>query len=108
MITPIVIVLHTKEWWDKSAGNTYFASQMSLFDKDGYEVIIPIPFQSGYGRMDEQVACKVIQSLKLSKTGRRYNSLSTLCRENGITLKLIKHSAKKKDCEVWGKDCEPT
>ena len=87
------IDVHTKEWWDKVNGNTYFASLVTIDFGLPTEKQIKIPFQYGYGSMHEQEACKAIN--KEYKTN--YTHLWHV-KNDGIILSVwVKDKCKKSE-----------
>ena len=94
--------LHTieviaKEWFDKSAGNSYFSARITLNDKH----VIKLPFQYGYGSQFEYAATDALGPyLGLNLNNR---SLFRLCQENEVKLytRMIE-DCKKKDVKEWG------
>lgn len=82
-----VIEINAKEWFDKSAGNSYFSAKINI---DGKEVGI-LPFQYGYGDHYVDMASKwleennYIKSESENLTGHNV-VLWRYCEENDIIL----------------------
>ena len=89
-----ILEVNAKEWFDKSAGNSYFSAVVVLDD----EVVAELPFQYGYGDHYLDMANEklddlgVIDNKKHSNGSRR--SLWLYCQDNNI--KLI--SNKQENC----------
>lgn len=93
-----------KEWFDKSAGNSYFSAVVTLnYGMSGAESI-PVPFQYGYGSSYQDAALEAIKDhLELGEIDRKNNVLWRWCEENGIILRSNKmENCKKRDAKAWG------
>lgn len=58
MKLPKSVFIHTRRWFDKTYGNTYFASLIEVGTGNYYAV----PFQYGYGDQDLYEAVKVLRA----------------------------------------------
>jgi len=81
-----------KEWFDKSAGNSYFSARIIFNYGISNEYSISLPFQYGYGDLYEDMAMKEIIKLfpRVKLAGCRLWQL----REKGVIL----HSEKIRNC----------
>ena len=61
------LLLDTWQWHDKTYGNTYFASRVSI---DG-RIAFSLPFQYGYERMDEQKLIDELIAREIIPVGSR-------------------------------------
>lgn len=87
------IDVHTKEWWDKVNGNTYFASLVTIDFGLPTEKQIKIPYQYGYGSCHEQEAIKAINE----EYKTNYNHLWQV-KNDGIILRVwVKDKCKKSE-----------
>ena len=82
------IDLQAKEWYHKSAGNSYFSAIITLNFGLENEKRINIPFQYGYETQFESEALHQMQCENLAPLN--YGSLSKFCRENNIVLRRNK------------------
>ena len=82
------IDVNALEWFDRSAGNSYFAGTITINfgTPDTKELIMP--FQYGYGSHYEYRAMDKLKEKGLIKT--KDKTLSLYCRENGIILRTNK------------------
>jgi hypothetical protein len=84
-----------KEWFDKSAGNSYFSAEIVLNYKMDDEITYEIPFTYGYGSFYE---FKALELLCNENYFTSYGSLSRTCEENNIILRSNKiENCKKRD-----------
>lgn len=86
------IDLHELNWFDKSAGNTYFSAQVVINFGMKDQKTVNIPYQYGYGSHCEDVASKLFDWPE-----NRYRAISSNCRENGIIFRNNKRDAKKRE-----------
>ncbi len=90
------IDLQTKEWFDRTYGNTYFSALVTINFGLATEKRIKLPFQYGDSSLAEQVTMADLVSKKIIKTNTR--SLTMYCRENKIILRKSKQTGlRKKD-----------
>lgn len=101
MISDIkTIDIQTREWCDKTYGNTYFSARVTLDYGMSTERGFSIPFQYGYGEHCHNTVLK-----KLFPDAPAWEALSTHCRGKGIILRSNKADAKKREAKAWG-ECE--
>ena len=96
------IYLATKRYWDKTGGNTYFASRVYI---DGKQVA-RLPFQYGYGSADEAAAISALVEFGFipeSESTRQSRPLWYVARENGADYYQtpIDGYYKKRDVKAW-------
>jgi hypothetical protein len=91
------IDLTAREWFDKSAGSSYFSAQLVInFGLKG-EKRISIPFQYGYGSYFEDVAVKELPGCEDRESLWRY------CQARGILLRPNKiEGCRKAEVIQWG------
>lgn len=94
---PNSILIHTKEWFDKTYGNSYFATRIYI---DG-ELFLTLPFQYGYYSMGFHTAMEaLLANGKVPNDSMPYY----LKRDFGIIVYDVKESNQKKaDVKLWGK-----
>ena len=85
-----ILEINAKEWFDKSAGNSYFSAVVVLDD----EVVAELPFQYGYGDHYLDMAMQEIQKTNPKLFTVNGGSLWSICANNNI--KLI--SNKQENC----------
>ena len=90
-----ILEVNAKEWFDKSAGNSYFSAVVVLDDV----VVAELPFQYGYGDHYLDMASEKLDELGVIDNPRKgqnemRESLWRYCQDNNI--KLISH--KRENC----------
>ena len=70
MNTPKSVFIHTRRWFDKTYGNTYFASRIEVGTGNYYFV----PFQYGYGDADIPAVVKVLRENNWDVSERDFNT----------------------------------
>lgn len=90
-----ILEVNAREWFDKSAGNSYFSAVIILDD----EIIAELPFQYGYGDHYLDMASEKLDKLGVIDNPRKGQNemrlpLWSYCRDNNI--KLIAH--KRENC----------
>ncbi len=96
-----VIDVTGKEWFDRSAANSYCSAQIYIVTKNGKEFTYYVPFQYGYGDFYKQAAAAELIKLGIIEKGE---SLRTL-REAGIIVRSDIHTGKKKaEVQAWGQE----
>lgn len=70
MTVPKSVFIHTKRWFDKTGGNSYFASRIEVGTGNYYFV----PFQYGYESTDMQVAVHVLQQAGYLVERKHFNT----------------------------------
>lgn len=91
------IFIEAKEWFDKTAGNSYFSARIEI---DGEEVA-RLPFQYGYETFYQQMALAWL--IKNDFVDSEIRSLHNL-REWGIAVYTTKSKALLRDVKAWGKN----
>lgn len=87
------IVIETKEWFDRTYGNSYFSSDVIVNGKLAIELL----FQYGYGSHSEDVARKEIVK-KYNLPCESGYSFREYCEDKGIVYVYTKHeNCRKKD-----------
>lgn len=67
------IDLHTKEWFDRSAGNSYFSAHVVLnYGRDNCETLY-LPFQYGYGSHSEDIAAQAVAQ-RFPRSSHKFSS----------------------------------
>jgi len=97
------IDITAKQWFDKVNGNSYFSAQITLNYGTDSEVIIPVPFQYGYGDSYQYEAFKQLQ--ELGYIAKQVNSTSgwRYYEDNGIVVRNNKiEKCLKRDVIAWG------
>ena len=95
------VMIHGKQWFDKSAGVTYFSARVMV---DGKEVA-RLPFQQGYGSQYVYEAQKALTSLNLIPDNAR--PLWTLRDNLGIAIyEVLEADLSKREVVGWGKEWE--
>lgn len=84
------IDLHTKEWWDKVNGNTYFAALLTINFGMPTEKQFKIPYQYGYGSHSEYVAKDLINK----EYKKDYKAL-WYAKDDGIIVRVFR----KENCK---------
>lgn len=97
------IYLATKRYWDKTGGNTYFASRVFI---DGKEVA-RLPFQYGYGSADEAAAIQALVTFGFipeTDSTRQSRPLWYVARENGAVFYQtpIDGFYRMREVKAWG------
>nr|DAW17386.1 MAG TPA: hypothetical protein [Caudoviricetes sp.] len=92
-----VILIHAKEWFDKTYGNSYFSVRIYL---DGTLATI-LPFQYGYERQSWFESIKALAANgKMPEVFSEYELKHTY----GITAHYIKETNQlQRDVKNWGK-----
>lgn len=84
------IDIQAKEWFDKSAGNSYFSAIVTInFGLDD-EKIVKVPFQYGYDNAYQYESLRQLQMDGVISNDVTIYSPSKYCRENGIELRTSK------------------
>jgi len=92
------IDIQAKEWFDKSAGNSYFAGSVTTDFGTPTEKTWFMPFQYGYGDSYIYTALKLLNEAKITPV-----SSTREAREQGIILRYkIQTGCKKKDVQYIG------
>lgn len=90
------IDIQAKEWFDKSAGNSYFSARVTLnYGMDNAEQIV-LPFQYGYGEHYQHMAFKKLAELGFVKPESDHQAIWRYCDENKIILRYNKEERCKK------------
>ena len=97
------IDLQTKEWFDKTYGDSYFSAQLTVnFGLPG-ERVIYIPFQYGYGGHSEDMAFKALKKAVNKKILRHVDSFWALGGISKIQYRYNKvENCLKRDVVAWG------
>lgn len=69
---PKSVFIHTRRWFDKTYGNSYFASRIEVGTGNYYFV----PFQYGYESADIDAAVKVLQEAGYAVERKDFNTTS--------------------------------
>jgi hypothetical protein len=92
------IDIHTKTWFDKIFGNTYFSQQIVLNYGLKDHVIIYNPFQYGYCSFDHDALKKLIEENYLPEKTTFYE-----LKDKGIIIRNnVEYNCKKKDVTNFG------
>lgn len=83
------------EWFDKAAGNSYFAATVSIDYGMPTAQSFTLPFQYGYGDQYRHMAAKELVKRGLINLDDR-TPLWQYCQDHGITLRHTKHEGCKK------------
>ena len=67
---PKSVFIHTRRWFDKTYGNSYFASRIEVGTGNYYFV----PFQYGYESADIDAAVKVLQEAGYAVERKHFNT----------------------------------
>lgn len=67
---PKSVFIHTKRWFDKTGGNSYFASRIEV----GTANYLFVPFQYGYESADLDAAVKVLQEAGYEVERKHFNT----------------------------------
>jgi len=65
---PESVFIHTRRWFDKTGGNTYFASRVEV----GTGNYLFVPFQYGYGDQDLVEVVKVLHEAGYTDVERKH------------------------------------
>lgn len=102
------IDLTAKEWFDKTAGNSYFSARMVINWQLPGEQTIYLPFQYGYGDHYKDVAMNELIKRKLIPeydTDAHRIALWRYCDENKIILRYDKHErCLKREVVAFGQE----
>lgn len=82
----------SKEWFDKNAGNSYFAAVATIDFGLPTEKCVKVPFQYGYG---DQYLAETAHQLRCDGLlpDKSYGlPITRYCRENGIVLRYSKQT----------------
>ena len=90
------IFIDAKEWFDKTAGNSYFSARIEI---DGKE-IARLPFQYGYETFYQQMALAYLVENGLVESDTR--SLWNL-KEKGVSVYTTKQTALLREVKAWGR-----
>lgn len=94
--------VQAKEWYDKSAGNSYFSVLITIDFGYPTQREIKLPFQYGYESQYEFESLKTLIERGYFKKNAG-TSLSRVCREAGVILNSSKlEKCKQKDVKAWG------
>lgn len=91
MKTPKSVFIHTRRWFDKTYGNTYFASRIEVGTGNYYFV----PFQYGYGDQDLHEAVKVLRANGWNVTDRDFNTTATPFDHYRVAYEATKRETKR-------------
>lgn len=84
-------------WLDKTYGNTYFSTLITIDFGMNTEKVYKLPFRYGYGESYIHEAKKLL--IEFNQISPRYDQpLWQYCKENNIILRHSIHEAKKKQC----------
>ena len=92
---PKSVFIHTRRWFDKTYGNSYFASRIEVGTGNYYFV----PFQYGYEDADLEAAAKVLREAGYSVT---YKDLLTT--KAPFDHYRVAYYATKKETKRLGED----
>ena len=95
MKIPKSVFIHTRRWFDKTGGNTYFASRIEV----GTGNYLFVPFQYGYGDQDLYEACKTLRANGWDVTQRDFNSTGA-----AFDHYRVAYYATKKETKQLGED----
>jgi|SRR5882762_2832018 len=94
--------IKAKEWFDKSAGNSYFSAQITIDFALDSEKTIYVPIQYGYGDQYLYEALRQLQTAGLLDDKPIY-SPSRYCREHNIILRAsLTDKCLKSVVKQWG------
>jgi len=99
------IDLQTKEWFDKTYGNSYFSAQLTINFGLAGERKIYLPFQYGYGSHSEDMAFKATRKAIKKKVLKNttMHSMWAFCDLYGIKYRYNKQEhCLKRDVTAWG------
>lgn len=98
------IDITAKEWFDKSAGNSYFSARVVLNFQLPGELSFELPFQYGYGDHYKDMVMRELINRKLISADDR-TALWRYCDENNIVLRCNKiERCLKRDVVAFGSD----
>tara|TARA_R110000824_G_scaffold92111_1_gene223700 strand:- start:897 stop:1226 length:330 start_codon:yes stop_codon:yes gene_type:complete len=92
--------LNTREWFDRTYGNTYFAGELTLNSGMDSEQSFCLPFQYGYGGHSETVAAECLSRVfRRTKWAKELRPLWKL-KEIGIVLRTNRETGcTKRECK---------
>ncbi len=96
------IDVEAKEWYDRTAGNSYCSGRVTINFGTASAEILPWEMTIGYGDYYIQAAKEVLQAAgKLPQDIRK--ALTWYCRENNIILRYdIERKCKMREVEAFG------
>lgn len=97
------IDINALEWWDKSAGNTYFAGTITVNYGMPDEKTLNMIFQYGYGDKYKDAAFKELQTAGIIRDADERDIFWRYCDRKKIILRAVKHeNCKKRDLMQFG------
>ncbi len=100
--------IHAKEWFDRSAGNSYFSACININYGMKSQVNVLIPFQYGYGDHYKDMALKELIKQGFIKDSEQYQNggseaIWKYCERKNIILRTNKvNNCKKSEVIAYG------
>ena len=94
--------VEAKEWFDRSAGNSYFSAVVTVNCGMMSEQSLTVPFQYGYGDHYRDTAFKALQNQRIIKGVEKNESYWRFYQRKNIIARHSIHETSKRNVVSWG------
>lgn len=99
------IDITAKEWFDKTAGNSYFSARVTINFGMPDQRTLFLPFQYGYGEQYIHASAKELQKQGLIADKDEALVFWRYAEEHEVIMRTTKYSAqRKRDVIAWGRE----